>query len=169
MEKQFKVYSLVFCRRISKEGPELLLGLKRRGFGTGKMNGYGGKKEHNETIRECAKRELFEESGLVVAIDDLEHVASLEFNMDSLLMLVEVFFTSRFEGEAITSDEMIPSWTLEKELPVLFKEGKTWADDELWLPQVLSGLGGRICGRFTYNPDNSTISSYSIFPHQELL
>ena len=49
---------------IRKDG-RILLGHKRRGMGAGKWNGFGGKREDGETMRECAARELFEESGLI--------------------------------------------------------------------------------------------------------
>lgn len=54
--------SLVYPVR--KDG-RILLGHKRRGMGAGKWNGFGGKREDGETMRECAARELFEESGLI--------------------------------------------------------------------------------------------------------
>lgn len=42
----------------------VLLGLKKRGFGTGKWNGFGGKVEPGETIRQAAIREMKEEAGI---------------------------------------------------------------------------------------------------------
>lgn len=42
----------------------VLLGLKKRGFGTGKWNGFGGKVEANENIRQAAVREMKEEAGI---------------------------------------------------------------------------------------------------------
>ena len=47
-----KVLTLVFIRR---QG-EILLGYKKRGFGAGKWNGFGGKVEAGETIEEAAER-----------------------------------------------------------------------------------------------------------------
>ena len=43
---------------------QLLLGRKKRGFGEGKWNGFGGKLEPGETVEEAAVRELQEESGV---------------------------------------------------------------------------------------------------------
>ena len=53
-ERKRKVLTLVFLRR---EG-EVLLGMKKRGFGEGKWNGFGGKVEAGETIVEAAAREV---------------------------------------------------------------------------------------------------------------
>ena len=47
-----KVLTLVFIR----DGAHILLGLKKRGFGMGRWNGFGGKVEHGETILQAAKR-----------------------------------------------------------------------------------------------------------------
>lgn len=47
-----KVYTLVFVREAGK----ILLGMKKRGFGQGRWNGFGGKVEKGETILAGAKR-----------------------------------------------------------------------------------------------------------------
>ena len=52
-------------------GGRALLGMKKRGFGEGKWNGFGGKLEHGESIAQCAARELEEESGLSVSVESL--------------------------------------------------------------------------------------------------
>jgi 8-oxo-dGTP pyrophosphatase MutT (NUDIX family) len=49
-----KVYSLVLVRDYEKN--KILLGYKKRGFGSNKWNGFGGKLDKSETILECAKR-----------------------------------------------------------------------------------------------------------------
>jgi 8-oxo-dGTP diphosphatase / 2-hydroxy-dATP diphosphatase len=49
-----RLYSLVFVRDFDNN--KILLGLKKRGFGKGKWNGFGGKLEKDENIIECAKR-----------------------------------------------------------------------------------------------------------------
>ena len=57
--------------------PKVLLGKKKRCFGTGRWNGFGGKVEEGETIEESAKRETREEAGIDVS--DLEKVGIIEF------------------------------------------------------------------------------------------
>jgi hypothetical protein len=49
-------YTLVFCRRELNDHKEILLGMKKRGFGAGKWNGFGGKLEENESNEDAAKR-----------------------------------------------------------------------------------------------------------------
>lgn len=39
-------------------GQRVLLGLKKRGIGEGFYNGFGGKCEAGETVRQCAHREV---------------------------------------------------------------------------------------------------------------
>ena len=62
-----KILTLVFLR----EDCRVLLGMKKRGFGAGKWNGFGGKIETGETITEAAVREVKEECGYIVNIEDL--------------------------------------------------------------------------------------------------
>ena len=62
-----KILTLVFLR----EDGRVLLGMKKRGFGAGKWNGFGGKVETGETITEAAVREVKEECGYIVNIEDL--------------------------------------------------------------------------------------------------
>jgi len=52
MAKSKKITTLVMVTNESN----ILLGLKKRGFGSGKWNGFGGKVEANESIEEAAKR-----------------------------------------------------------------------------------------------------------------
>ena len=46
--------------------PEVLLGFKKVGFGSGKYAGIGGKVEPGETVEEAAKREVEEEIGVTI-------------------------------------------------------------------------------------------------------
>ena len=70
---------LCLIRRRNDGGPEVLLGLKKSGFGVGKWVGLGGHIEPGEKPDAAAVREVAEESSLVVAADALQHMASIEF------------------------------------------------------------------------------------------
>lgn len=58
-------------------GNDVLLAMKKQGFGVGWWNGYGGKLEDGESYEDAAIRETHEEGGLIIR--SLHHVASLHF------------------------------------------------------------------------------------------
>ncbi|CAD7935733.1 unnamed protein product [Amoebophrya sp. A120] len=75
-----KMLSLVFPRLKTQCSDKILLGFKKRGFGKGKWNGFGGKFEEGKdrTIRDCAARELLEECpGLLTVLDDVPDCSPL--------------------------------------------------------------------------------------------
>ncbi|XP_076456795.1 oxidized purine nucleoside triphosphate hydrolase-like [Babylonia areolata] len=126
-----KVLSLVFVREASK----ILLGYKKRGFGQGWWNGFGGKVEKGETIMEGALRELKEESGLTG--HDLNEIGMLtfEFEGDPVLLEVHVFSTTKYTGQVTESEEMKPQWFDIKDIPF----SQMWSDDVYWFPLMLKG------------------------------
>lgn len=129
---------LCLIRRRAADGPEVLLGLKKTGFGEGKWVGLGGHVELGEKPVAAAVREVAEESGLVVPADALQHMASIEFRFPSRPswdQTAEVFVTSVFQGEATESDEVAPRWFAEDALPLALM----WDDARYWLPRVLAG------------------------------
>jgi 8-oxo-dGTP diphosphatase/2-hydroxy-dATP diphosphatase len=145
MPYEEKDYTLVFCRRLHPETGEkqILLGMKKRGFGQGRWNGFGGKLETDEDIIQCAKRELQEECGL--AANDLTRTGYVVFKMLDIfkIMCVHIFQTRNFTGDLIESDEMRPQWYNEDEIPF----EKMWADDPLWFPYLLEDKS--VVGRCT--------------------
>ncbi|XP_062388945.1 oxidized purine nucleoside triphosphate hydrolase [Sardina pilchardus] len=111
----------------------VLLGMKKRGFGVGKWNGFGGKVQLGETIEQAAHRELLEESGLTVDILDKIGNIKFEFIGETELLDVHIFRADSFHGEPTESDEMRPQWFDCDKIP--FSE--MWADDILWFPMML--------------------------------
>ncbi|MBM3129641.1 MAG: NUDIX domain-containing protein [Chloroflexi bacterium] len=90
--------TLVFLTRDN----QILLGLKKRGFAQGKLNGFGGKIENGETIEDAAARELREECGVEVDLNDLAPVARLEFFFPAKPewdQIVHAFLARRWRGE----------------------------------------------------------------------
>lgn len=67
------------CLPIDEISRRVLLGLKRRGFGHGKLTGLGGKVDPGEDPRVAAARELFEKAGLLADPTSLEEAARLTF------------------------------------------------------------------------------------------
>ncbi|XP_053973701.1 oxidized purine nucleoside triphosphate hydrolase-like isoform X1 [Hylaeus anthracinus] len=152
-----KIYSLVFVRKTT----EILLGLKKRGFGEGKWNGFGGKVEAGETILQGAIRELKEECGL--SVKDLKKIGLLEFEFEGneILLEVHVFETYQYHGKVIESEEMQPKWYSLKDIP--FKQ--MWLDDKYWFPYMLRGELFK--GYFLYRSQD-LILKYNIETVEEL-
>ncbi|KAE8579614.1 hypothetical protein XENTR_v10024115 [Xenopus tropicalis] len=113
--------------------PRILLGMKKRGFGAGRWNGFGGKVQNGETIEDAAKRELWEESGLTVeSLQKIGHI-KFEFVGSTELLDVHVFRTDDFSGEPTESEEMRPQWFDLEKIPF---DGM-WPDDRYWFPLLL--------------------------------
>jgi 8-oxo-dGTP diphosphatase len=129
---------LCLIRRNSPAGPQVLLGLKKSGFGAGKWVGLGGHVEPGEKPVAAAVREVEEESSLLVPGDSLQHMASIEFRFPirpSWDQATDVFVTSVYQGEPAESDEVAPRWFDEDALPL----DLMWDDARYWLPIVLAG------------------------------
>lgn len=156
--KPSKQYTLVFILRKDDDDDSrsVLLGMKKRGFGTGKWNGFGGKLEQSETIMEAAIRELQEESGLLC--HSLTKVAKLRFDMSTSIMHVDTFIGhfNDCTGTVTESDEMKPCWFAESKIPY----DDTWPDDKFWLPLVLNGK--LVIGDFEYGADDHTILRHNL-------
>ena len=111
----------------------VLLGLKKRGFGVGKWNGFGGKLLPGEDFLTCAKRECLEEC-CVTALD-LVDVGTLIFHQPNGDVIVNhAFYTDVFEGQPAETEEMRPAWFTREELPL----DHMWPDDQYWMPYLWS-------------------------------
>ena len=142
----------------------VLLGMKKRGFGAGKYNGFGGKIENGESIDGAAIRELEEEAGIRVKKNDLKYAAKLTFIFPYKTewdQVVHVYVATQWHGEPRESEEMKPQWFAANALP--FKA--MWADDEHWLPLILNGQ--QLNGSFTFKEDNETLESVLLTPLHE--
>jgi len=147
---------LCLISRTSDAGPEVLLGLKKTGFGAGRWVGLGGHIEAGEKPVEAAVREVEEESGLVVSADTLAHMAALTFLFParpSWDQTADVYTTAAWQGELAESDEIAPRWFRQDELPL----DAMWDDARHWLPRVLAGEQVRLT--VTFADDCATVAS----------
>ena len=151
-----KLCTLLLLRDLPSK--RILLGLKKKGFGEGKLNGFGGKVEPGETLARAALREMEEESGVVVAPADLLHVGFLNFifaGREGEELHVHVFSAHAHSGEPRESDEMSPQWVPEAAIPF----ERMWVDDAHWFPLLLAGK--RFSGSFFFS-GHSTITKFEL-------
>lgn len=131
---------------------QVLLAMKKRGFGAGRWNGVGGKVNDGESIEEATIRETQEEIGVQVL--HIEKYADLTFKNEEVEgqnMHVHVFVCRDWEGQPEESEEMAPEWFYMDMIPY----DKMWSDDQYWLPEVLAGHG--VSAEFTFDADDQII------------
>lgn len=146
-----KICSLVFMI----EGDNILLAMKKRGFGAGKWNGVGGKVEPGETIEQSMIREAEEEIGVTPL--EYTYVGYLEFDFPGGItdMRGHVYICTAWDGEPVETEEMAPRWFKIREIPY----DHMWQDDILWLPSVLAGKS--VQGKFTFD-DKDNMLTHSV-------
>jgi 8-oxo-dGTP diphosphatase len=148
-----KQVTLIYLRRDS----QILLAMKKRGFGIGKWNGPGGKVEPGETIEQAAIRECQEEIGITP--HNIKLVGRLHFfmpNDPNFEHDCSIFSCRDWEGEPTESEEMRPEWFTEQSIPY----ADMWPDDTVWMPLLLADK--LFAG--TINTSESELISHTIKP-----
>ncbi|MFA6251992.1 MAG: 8-oxo-dGTP diphosphatase [Candidatus Paceibacterota bacterium] len=146
-----KVCTLCFI----KENDKILLGMKKRGFGQGRWNGFGGKVKEGESIKQGAVREFEEECGMRAI--DLEEVGVIDFSFldNGEKLEVHIFDILKYEGKPSETEEMKPEWFYIKDIPF----SCMWPDDTYWMPLFLSGK--KIKASFDFD-NQDKINKYEI-------
>jgi len=130
---------------------EVLLAMKKRGFGEGWWNGYGGKVADGESIDAAMVRELAEESGVKATAYKQRAVIEFFFKGTDLIVEMHIFEVTAYQGQLIESDEMSPKWFKKTELPF----DKMWPADKEWIPLFLAGKNFR--GRVIFDGQTKTL------------
>ncbi|KAF0687627.1 Aste57867_20611 [Aphanomyces stellatus] len=157
-----KQFTLAFLLREHEGEKQVLLGMKKRGFGEGKWNGFGGKVEPTDkTIEDAAAREMTEEACIEVNGRDMLHKGTLVFTFTDKpeVMHVHVFQIHTYEGVPTETEEMRPQWYSYGSIPY----ASMWSDDKMWLPHLLDGRD--IVGQFDFASDETTIVDHIMDLH----
>lgn len=127
---------IVTTLSIIEDKDRVLLGMKKRGFGAGWWNGFGGKVHEGESIEEAMKRELEEESGIIAKVYKERAVIEFVFDKTDKIVEMHVYEITEYEGEPKESEEMSPRWFLKTEVPF----GQMWPADKEWMTMFFEGM-----------------------------
>lgn len=144
---------LFLIKRENGKIAEILLAMKKRGFGAGRWNGVGGKQEKDESIEASAIREASEEIGVMAR--DLRKTAELKFvfpKKPDWDQIVHVYLSENWQGDPIESEEMNPSWFDIEDIPY----DTMWPDDIYWLPEVIKGK--KVRAEFSFGEGDKILS-----------
>ncbi|CDO77954.1 hypothetical protein BN946_scf184971.g4 [Trametes cinnabarina] len=166
---QVKQYTNAF---VIQDDCKVLLGYKKRGFGQGLWNGFGGKVDPGETAAEAAfsSTPKQEEAGITAP---LQHCGTLFFVVEGVetAFNISVYSAYEYSGTITETEEMRPEWfaiqasllpprnplttidhseKLEDLQPVPLD--KMWADDEFWMPLMFARR--HFLGRADFGADN---------------
>lgn len=150
-----KIATLVFLIK----NDNILLAMKKRGFGEGRYNGIGGKVEPGETTEQAIIRETQEEIGVkLLKFEKMANIIYDEFfKSKPEIVQVNVFIATKWSGKPIESEEMSPKWFKINNLPY----DQMWSNDSLWIPKVIKGE--KITAKFKLDEQDKIIS-HSIKP-----
>lgn len=137
-----------------RRNEEILLAMKKRGFGEGKYNGVGGKIEGNETPEAAMIRETKEEIGVTpIQYEKVGVVSFDEFYKDEKVNLIfHLYMVTEWEGMPTESEEMQPKWFSIDSIPYT----QMFPDDKYWLPLILEGK--KIDAYFDFDEDWNLLS-----------
>lgn len=138
---------------IIEDGDKVLLAMKKRGFGAGWWNGFGGKPNQNESIEDAAIRELQEESGVVAKKQRERAVIEFYFQGTDNIIEMHVFEVTEYEGEPVETEEMAPRWFTKAEAPY----DQMWPADREWMPLFFAGKD--FTGVATFDGETKTFIS----------
>uniref|UniRef100_A0A8C5P1M2 Oxidized purine nucleoside triphosphate hydrolase n=1 Tax=Jaculus jaculus TaxID=51337 RepID=A0A8C5P1M2_JACJA len=150
--------SSLFTRVLVLKPQQVLLGLKKQGFGAGRWNGFGGHVKEGETIKDGAKRGLREKRGLTT--DMLHKVGRTVFEFVGAPepMEVHILYMDSVHGTP-TSEETRPQWFQQDQIPF----GDMLPDDKYWFPLLFQKkkFHGLFHGFFKFQ-DQDTILDHSL-------
>jgi 8-oxo-dGTP pyrophosphatase MutT (NUDIX family) len=139
---------------------QVLLAMKKRGYGVGKLCGPGGKLHDGEAHLQAAIRETEEEIGVTPDIQEpIGHILFHDIELGS--WTCTVYRTEKFIGDPVESEEMKPQWFDVAEIPY----DSMWSGDDKWMPHVVNGQ--RFTAEMWYDGEqHNTQADIQLLPKQ---
>ena len=147
-----EIVTLCFLRKEA----HICLAPKKHKIGAGKRNGYGGRVQVGETVRQAAVRELQEEACVTALPEDLEQVAVITlYHRNQATYECHIFFVYDWDGEPRETAEMGP--------PKMYHEDNIpkkhmLPGDAHWLPLLLAG--NKLRGRLHHSDDFKSVQRF---------
>ncbi len=141
--------------------PRMFLGFKnpKKKFG-GKWNGFGGGLEEGQSLEECAIKETYDETGLVVK--DLKKRGIIRFYFeDGEEHEVHIYITDNYKGEPNTLKDFVKyKYFHENEISKVYND--MMPADRYWIPFLISGklFTGRVY--FTKKSGKLEVKDYNL-------
>lgn len=153
MDRRYKLMTV----GLIQDGRRVLLGMKKKGFGQGRWNGFGGKFDgtKDKSIDDTVDREFLEESTIKVLEHEQVGIIDFEFEGSDEILQVHFYRILKYSGEPNETDEMRPQWFDTDKIPY----ESMWPDDKYWMPMFLRG--SRFLGKI-YFKDQNTIARADI-------
>tara|TARA_Y100000034_G_C6777941_1_gene347484 strand:- start:157 stop:615 length:459 start_codon:yes stop_codon:yes gene_type:complete len=137
------------------KGNKVLLIKKKRGPGSGKWNGPGGKVEDDETALQAVVREVEEEIGVTPINPKIIGFNKFSFD-DKPFMDVFIAVANDFKGQLIETDEAKPKWFSIDDI----EYDNMWPDDIYWMPLMFNGK--KFTGIFDFNKETNKINYHNL-------
>lgn len=153
-----KTVTLLFLRR----GDEILLAMKKRGYGEGKWNGVGGKLDPGETPLQTAIRECQEEINVTPVNPRLSgRLNFFEHENPDFQHSCHIFVAENWQGDPQETEEMRPRWFHIDAIPYNIM----WPDDTIWLPHLLQDRP--FSGEITVDVSTNTLVKHFLTVHSD--
>lgn len=152
-----KQFTIVYLQK----GDLVILAEKKHKIGAGRLNGYGGGIKIGESPIKCAIRELREESGVAVDLQNMKFISVMCFLNDQAKELSRcfVFIAKEWRGDPVEGEEMGPPQEFSiKNLPF----SRMMVGDELWVPRVFTGK--KFIGVIRYDEDHKAVIDSEFVP-----
>ncbi|BBE22415.1 hypothetical protein MN0502_12980 [Arthrobacter sp. MN05-02] len=152
----YRNVALCFLFRVHDGVREVLLGLKRTGFGTGRVVALGGKIDGQESAVEAAVREVAEESGIQLSAAGVRSAGRITWSFPARPawnMAAHLFTADAGNALPVASEEIEPRWYAVDALPW----HGMWQDGPHWIPALLDGRP--VDARIVMAPDNEAVAS----------
>ena len=149
-------YTTNLCYLLNNQNQVLLI-MKKKGFGQGHWNGPGGKVKPGETPEQAAIREVAEETGYQTSnLNNLGYIEFIWEHKPENNQVCHIFITKNFTGQMQESEEARPQWWDIDKIPL----DKMWPDDIYWLPAALQGKETKY--RFFFDENNKYLKHEKI-------